>query len=45
MLMYEVSDACGIFVSSHSICEVMGLGMYTALVGLDWDYEQFLIMS
>ena len=36
---YEVSDACDLFVSLLSLCEIMGLQMYIALVGLDWDYE------
>ena len=32
--------ACGVFVNLLSMmCEVMGLHMYIALVGLDCDYE------
>ena len=48
--MYEVVYAChidiwsklyvcGLLVSELSMCDVMGLHMYIALVGLDWDYE------
>ena len=38
-LMYEVNDACGLLMSLLSMCEVMGLHIYIALVGLDVDYE------
>ena len=40
MLMYELDvKACGLIIGLLSMCEVMGLHMYIALVGLDWDYE------
>ena len=40
MIMYEVNDdACGLFMSLQCMCEVMGLHMYIALVGLDFDCE------
>ena len=37
--LYEVNDACGLFISLLSICEVMVLHMYIALVRLDWNYD------
>ena len=37
LLMYEVNDVCGLYMSLLSICEVMGLQMYIALVGLNWN--------
>ena len=37
MLMHEVND--GVLVNLLSMCEVMELPMYIALVSLDWDYE------
>ena len=41
--MYEMSDnACVPIVGLLSMCEVMGLHMYIALVGLDSDYEKGL---
>ena len=40
-MMYELNyDAYGLFLSLLSLCGVMGLHIYLALVGLDWDYEQ-----
>ena len=39
MLMYEVNDnSSDLVVSLLSMSEVMGIHMYIALVGLDWDY-------
>ena len=40
LMMYELNyDAYGLFLSLLSLCEVMGLHMCFALIGLDWDYE------
>ena len=40
LLMYEVHvKACRILVGLLSTCEVIGLHMNIALVGLDKDYE------
>ena len=40
MLMYELDiKVCGLMIGLLSMCEVMGLHMYIALVYLDWDYE------
>ena len=44
-LMYEVTDGCGLFLSLLSMCEVLGLHMYIALVAIYWDYEYGLMMS
>ena len=42
----EVDDkACGLHVSSLSMCAVMGLHIYIAVEGLDWDYEYSILMS
>ena len=39
--MYEVHvKACSLFMSLLSMCEVMRLHMYIALVGLDWGYKK-----
>ena len=45
LFLYElyVKDF-GVFVGFLSMCEVMGLNMYIALVGSEWDYEQGSIM-
>ena len=41
--MYELDvNACGLMIGLISMCEVMGLHMYIALVGLDSDYEKGL---
>ena len=40
LMMYELKyDAYGLFLSLLSLCGIMGLHVYVALVGLDWDYE------
>ena len=39
-VMYELDvKACGLMIGLLSMCEVMWLHMYIALVDLDWDYE------
>ena len=46
MIMCEVNDnTCGMFMSLLSMCEVMGLHMYIALVGLDLGLWVGLMMS
>ena len=43
--MYELNDkVCGVMKVLLSICGVMGIHMYIALVGKDWGHEQGLIM-
>ena len=40
MMMYELDvKASGLMIGLLSICEVMGLNMYVALVELDLDCE------
>ena len=40
LMMFELKyDAYGLILSLLSLCEVMGLHIYVALVGLAWDYE------
>ena len=40
LLMYELDvNVCGLMIYPLSICEVMGLHVYIALVDLDWYYE------
>ena len=36
--------ACGLMIGLLSMCEVMRLHMYIAIVDLDWDRELDLIM-
>ena len=36
--------AFGLMIGLLSMCEVMGLHMYIALVDLDWDCEEGLMM-
>ena len=31
--------ACGLMIGLLSMCEVMGLNMYIALLDLDWEWE------
>ena len=45
MLMYEFDvKIYGVMMGLLSMCEVMGLHMYIALVDLDWDCEEGLMM-
>ena len=40
LLIYELDvKACGLMIGLLSMCEVMGLHMYIALVALEWDCE------
>ncbi len=40
LLVYELyGKAFGLMIGLLSMCEVMGLHMYIALVELDWDCE------
>ena len=39
MLMYEVNDGMLLFMSLLSMCKVMILHIYIALLDLDWGYE------
>ena len=42
-VMYELSlNVCGLFVGLLSMCEVMALHMYIALVVLDWIMSKVL---
>ena len=44
MLIYDLAvKACGLMIGLLSVCEVMGLYMYIALVDLDWGHELGLI--
>ena len=38
MLMYELDvKNCGLMIDLLSMCKVMGLHIYIALIDLDWD--------
>ena len=44
MLIYDLDvKACGLMIGLLSVCEVMGLYMYIALVDSDWGHELGLI--
>ena len=39
-VMYELDvKACGLMIGLLSMCEVIGLHMYIALIDLDWDCQ------
>ena len=40
MSIYDLDvKACGLMIGLLSMCEVMGLHMYIALVDIDWGHE------
>ena len=39
LMMYGVYHASSFFIGLLSMCEVMGIHMYIALVSLGWDYK------
>ena len=40
LMCQEMKKACSVMISLLSICDVMGLHMYSAIVDLDWDCKK-----